>query len=59
MIFAILGKYVHPVFFAGIPAAWIISLHWFMVPLTWGWWIKIKGGNDDDTKKVDDVCSGM
>lgn len=39
-IFALLGKYVHPAFFAGIPAALIICLHWFMVPLLWGMWIK-------------------
>jgi len=57
-IFALLGKYVHPVFFAGIPAAWIICLHWFMVPVLWGFWIKIK--NDKNLKNLnkDHECGG-
>tara|TARA_A100001011_G_scaffold301296_1_gene314794 strand:+ start:84 stop:419 length:336 start_codon:yes stop_codon:yes gene_type:complete len=42
IIFALLGNYVHPVFFTGIPVAWIVCLHWFMVPVLWGAWIKIK-----------------
>lgn len=46
-IFALLGKYVHPAFFAGIPAALIICLHWFMVPLLWGMWIKFKGSGKE------------
>ena len=54
IIFAILGKYVHPAFFAGIPAAWIICLHWFMVPFIWGIWIKIK--KEDSTKKTVNDC---
>ena len=55
-IFALLGNYVHPAFFAGIPAAWIICLHWFMVPLLWGIWIKIK--NDKSEKTIDHDCGG-
>lgn len=53
-IFALLGNYVHPAFFAGIPAAWIICLHWLMVPLLWGLWIKIK--NSDE--KITHDCGG-
>jgi hypothetical protein len=53
-IFAILGKYVHPVFFTGIPIAWIVCLHWFMVPVIWGIWIKIKKSE----KKLDHDCGG-
>ena len=54
-IFALLGNYVHPIFFAGIPASLIICLHWFMVPVLWGIWIKVKGGKD---KKLPNDCGG-
>ena len=61
IIFALLGNYVHPSFYAGIPAAWIICLHWFMVPLLWGVWIKIKGV-DQEKQNIDaalnDACCG-
>lgn len=53
-IFALLGQHVHPAFFAGIPAALIICLHWFMVPLLWGVWIKIKGTDE----KIEHDCGG-
>ena len=52
-IFALLGNYVHPVFFTGIPVAWIVCLHWFMVPLLWGWWIKIK---KSDQHQINHEC---
>lgn len=45
-IFALLGNYVHPIFFTGIPIAWIVCLHWLMVPILWGIWIKIKKGEE-------------
>jgi hypothetical protein len=41
-MFIFLGTYVHPVFYAGAPAAWILCLHWLAVPLMWGLWLKIK-----------------
>lgn len=44
LLLVLLGNYVHPAFYAGIPIAWIGCLHWLMVPLMWGWWIKLKGG---------------
>ena len=56
VIFAVLGKYVHPAFFAGIPAAWIICLHWLMVPILWGAWIRFKGGEKEE--KVEHDCGG-
>lgn len=37
-----LGKNVHPAFLVGAPAAWLICLHWLMVPLTWSLWMKTK-----------------
>ncbi len=47
VMFILLGKYVHPVFYAGAPAAWLLCLHWLMVPFLWGLWIKIS------KKKID------
>jgi len=40
-LFLWLGANVHPVFFAGAPAAWLLCLHWLAVPIMWGMWIKI------------------
>ena len=45
ILFAILGNFVHPIFYAGIPAAWLLCLHWLAVPLLWGWWIRISKKN--------------
>lgn len=45
ILFLLLGNYVHPVFLAGIPVAWLICLHWLAVPFMWGLWIKIKNDN--------------
>ena len=56
LIFALLGNYVHPAFFAGIPASFIVCLHWFMVPVLWGWWINFKRS---DNEKLEDVCGGV
>ena len=54
IIFAALGTYVHPAFFAGIPAALIICLHWLMVPILWGMWVRYKGIDN----KLDHNCGG-
>lgn len=43
VIFGLLGKYVNPFFYGGIPVAWLLCLHWLMVPFLWGLWIKISG----------------
>lgn len=46
VLFIFLGNTVHPAFYAGAPAAWILCLHWLAVPVMWGAWIKIKGKNN-------------
>ena len=56
VIFGLLGKYVHPAFFAGIPVAWIVCLHWLMVPVLWSIWIKIKKSNGEGRLEHD--CGG-
>ena len=40
-LFIFLGSHVHPAFYAGAPAAWLLCLHWIAVPLMWSAWIKI------------------
>lgn len=47
LLFVLLGNYVHPSFYAGIPAAWLLCLHWLAVPILWGWWIKYSGKDLD------------
>jgi len=42
VIFAALGNYVHPAFYAGIPASLILCFHWLAIPILWGFWLKIK-----------------
>ena len=42
LLFIWMGNNIHPVFLVGAPAAWLICLHWLMVPLTWSMWIKLK-----------------
>jgi len=41
LLFIFLGTHVHPVFLAGVPASWLLCLHWLMVPLLWSAWVKI------------------
>ena len=50
LLFVLLGNYVHPAFYAGAPAAWLLCLHWLAVPILWGWWIKMskKGDSKND-----------
>jgi len=55
VIFAALGNYVHPAFYAGIPASLILCFHWLAVPILWGIWLKISG--KDDKPEVD-CCGG-
>ncbi len=57
VLFALLGNHVHPAFYAGIPAAWLLCLHWLAVPLIWGWWVKFKGIDKEiehDCRSCDD-----
>ena len=42
LLFIFLGTHVHPAFYAGAPAAWLLCIHWLVVPLTWGWWVKLR-----------------
>lgn len=46
-LFIFLGNTVHPGFYAGAPAAWILCLHWLAVPLMWGAWIRLRGKKED------------
>ena len=55
VIFAALGNYVHPAFYAGIPASLILCFHWLAVPILWGIWLKISGKED---KPEVDCCGG-
>lgn len=41
ILFIWLGNNVHPLFLTGVPVSWIVCLHWLVVPLTWGLWIKL------------------
>lgn len=43
ILFVFLGNNVHSVFFSGVPASWLICLHWLAVPLLFGLWLKITG----------------
>ena len=45
-IFGMLGNYVHPAFYAGIPASLFLCLHWLAVPILWGAWLKISKKNE-------------
>ena len=54
LFFALLGNYIHPAFYAGIPAAWVLCFHWIMVPVLWGWWIKYSGKQAE--KEIDACC---
>ena len=42
LLFIFLGDHFHPAFYAGAPAAWLLCLHWLVVPLTWSAWVKVK-----------------
>lgn len=56
-LFITLGNHVHPAFYAGAPAAWLLCLHWLAVPVMWSAWIKIKGGTADDLESTG-TCTG-
>ena len=42
MLFVWLGNNFNPIFYAGVPVAWLFCIHSIMVPVLWGTWIKIK-----------------
>tara|TARA_A100001011_G_scaffold96514_1_gene101516 strand:+ start:2440 stop:2775 length:336 start_codon:yes stop_codon:yes gene_type:complete len=43
VLFVLLGNHVHPAFYAGAPASLLLCFHWIMVPVLWGWWIRVSG----------------
>jgi uncharacterized membrane protein len=47
LAFAGLGNYIHPAFYAGIPASIILCFHWLAVPALWGIWLKISKKSSD------------
>ena len=47
ILFAALGNYVHPAFYAGIPASLILCFHWLAVPILWGIWLKVSNSSSD------------
>jgi uncharacterized membrane protein len=52
IVFGILGNYIHPAFYAGIPASLFLCFHWLAVPILWGIWLKINKNN----KHVEVTC---
>ncbi len=54
IIFGVLGNYVHPAFYAGIPASLILCFHWLAIPILWGLWVKLT--NQSNTYDKDDCC---
>jgi len=54
VIFGLLGRYVDPAFYAGIPISLVVCLHWLMVPVLWSLWIKIS--NKKKSKIAIDCC---
>ena len=55
LLFIFLGNHVHPAFYAGAPAAWLLCIHWLAVPILWGWWISYSG---KDLDKNIETCKG-
>ena len=53
LIFGALGNYVHPAFYAGIPASLILCFHWLAIPILCGLWVKLTNRSNVD---VDADC---
>jgi hypothetical protein len=55
LLFGLLGKYIHPIFYGGIPMSWLLCLHWLAVPLLWGLWLRLNGNEivRDHERKYD------
>jgi len=49
LLFWALGRWIHPAFYAGIPISWALCLHWFAVPLMWGYWMKRNGKDKENS----------
>ena len=50
LLFIFLGKYVHPAFYAGAPASWLLCVHWLAVPVMWSLWLRVKSNNSISEK---------
>ena len=50
LFFVFLGNHIHPAFYAGVPASWLLCVHWLAVPILWGWWMKVKGKESEEMK---------
>ena len=50
VLFIWLGKNVHPMFLAGVPASWLLCLHWLAVPILWGMWVRITGREKNESR---------
>lgn len=48
LLFIFLGNHVHPAFYAGAPASWLLCVHWLVVPFTWGWWVRLREKTGDE-----------
>ena len=55
IIFGFLGNYIHPAFYAGIPASLILCFHWLAIPVLWGLWLRFSG-NKDVLDISEDAC---
>jgi hypothetical protein len=56
VLFTLLGKYVHPIFYGGVPVSWLLCLHWIAVPTIWGFWLK-KSRKVDCEHSLDERCN--
>ena len=56
IIFGALGNYVHPAFYAGIPASLILCFHWLAIPILWGMWVKISNNSTKTTNYSEMEC---
>ena len=54
VLFVFLGNHVHPAFYAGAPAAWLLCLHWLAVPLMWSFWMRVS--NKRNLKNIEHDC---
>ena len=57
VLFVFLGNNVHPAFYTGVPASLLLCFHWIMVPVLWGWWIKMSG-KEGEVSEIE-TCSGQ
>ena len=52
ILFIWLGNNVHPAFLAGVPAAWLLCLHWLAVPILWSAWMKLSNKKHDHNPEL-------